>query len=185
MIENQKIRLEYIWKVCAICLHIIGFLILYFAQNIVTVANLVELIFLATLSICSHVVINSVKYLHNELYCMQIKIDNHQKIKAEKYYKNIFIAFKVGVCTIGLYLAILICAECLAPSAYNFLLPDFSKLVFLLVPHIGFNLLLINLKCSKTTEKWAAIDFIQNINTVILILLFFNFYHHVLVELLL
>ena len=81
-LEIRKTRLEFIWKVLAVVITVLGTIIVYFGQNFVSVPNIGEVIFIGVESLCALLLLTGINYVYKESHTLQD--DNAKKYEKEK-----------------------------------------------------------------------------------------------------
>ncbi|MBQ8626117.1 MAG: hypothetical protein IJ419_08150 [Agathobacter sp.] len=103
--EVRKIRFDYCWKTCAICIPILGAACAYFQQEFIEFGNAGNIVILGFITLTLVALITLCHYLYSDF--KTLKDDNGQSYAAQKEkisqaYDNIFLNIKFG----GIYLLI-------------------------------------------------------------------------------
>ena len=144
-LEVRKARLEFIWKVLAVGITVLGTIIVYFGQSFVSVPNTGEVIFIGVESLCALLLLTGINYVYKESNALQD--DNAEKYEKEKNnistaYDNIFSAVKSGViCFLIQSLCLVIYSmygiewmQCFVPTQQHLCITSAISFIALLIP---------------------------------------------------
>lgn len=144
-IEIRKTRLDFVWKVLAVCITVLGAAIVYFGQNSITIPTAGEIVFIGVEALCSLLLLVGIKYLYCDakLLCD----DNCEKHKDKKgdigiAYNDIFFAAKTASIYLAFY-SICLVVHCMygfkwlqffVPTQQHVFIIATTSFVFLIIP---------------------------------------------------
>ena len=168
-LEVRKTRLDFIWKVLAVCITVLGAIIVYFGQNFVSIPSAGEIIFIGVESLCTLLLLTGIAYVYTESDALQD--DSDEKYKKEKNnisttYNNIFSAVTLGgvclsiqsICLVVHYMYGVEWMQCFIPTQQHLCITSAISFVFLLIPSNKIWEL-----SSKTISQTEEITDVQNV----------------------
>ena len=116
-LETRKTRIDLAWRFVSVCLTILGAIIVYFGQKIITVPKPGDILFVGGAALCTMLFIVSIRYIYLDAQALHDdngEIYQNNQVDITTAYKHIFQALKFGL----IYIAIHVLSLSLWTSGY-------------------------------------------------------------------